>query len=82
MVPSADITTITMISQINDYNDMHNIYISSKNLHKIYLADGQGRVWHNVNILFIKTSKKKIKKKISQVSQKKVVTWKKSKAVD
>ena len=27
-----DRITITMISQINDYNNMHDIYISSKNL--------------------------------------------------
>ena len=32
LVPTADKTMITLISQINDYNDKYNIYISSKNL--------------------------------------------------
>ena len=31
LVPTAD-KTITIILQINDYNEAHNIYISSKNL--------------------------------------------------
>ena len=32
LVPTADKTTITIISQINNHNDTHNIYIPSKNL--------------------------------------------------
>ena len=32
LVPIADKTTITMNSQINDYNETLNIYISSENL--------------------------------------------------
>ena len=70
MVPTADKTTITIISLINDYNDMCNISVSSKNLlmfTRVIVAIivtqnllsrnqiGRQRVWHDVIFVF-KTS--------------------------
>ena len=67
MVSTAGKTTITMISQIIDYNDTNNIYISSKNLlcsHHVNVPiiviqnllslnqDGRQRAWHDVIFCF------------------------------
>ena len=67
LVPTADKTMIIMIPQINDYNDTHNIYISSKNLLMFTprtrcnnrYKDGRRRVWHDIRIFFFKNFEKR-----------------------
>ena len=76
LVPTADNTTITLISQINYYNDTYNICILSTNLLMYtphnrcknsytnllnWNQDGHRRVWYDV-IFVCKASKKKYSK--------------------